>query len=129
MLKHIKKLLVVELQDIPYTTLLAVRTFQNYTANSLMPSWKEHYSDEQVDDLLARLPRSLRDALLPFQIEGVRFGLRRGARCLIADEMGLGKTIQVKSFEILFYLYIKGTFVLQLFCICLCAIRILYMLV
>ncbi|KAK8933688.1 CHD3-type chromatin-remodeling factor PICKLE [Platanthera zijinensis] len=92
--KCLKKLLIVDLKDIPYTTLLAVRTFQTYAASGLVPCWKEHYSEEQVGDLLKRLPVSLRDALLPFQLEGVRFGLRRGARCLIADEMGLGKTIQ-----------------------------------
>ncbi|XP_020593583.1 DNA annealing helicase and endonuclease ZRANB3 isoform X2 [Phalaenopsis equestris] len=93
-LKCIKKSLVVELQEIPYTTLLAIQTFQNYAATGLIPSWKQQYSKEQVDDLLTKLPRSLRDALLPFQMEGVRFGLQRGGRCLIADEMGLGKTIQ-----------------------------------
>ncbi|XP_020688035.1 DNA annealing helicase and endonuclease ZRANB3 isoform X1 [Dendrobium catenatum] len=93
-LKCIKKLPLADLLDIPYTTLLAIRTFKNYAATGLIPSWKEHYSEEQVDGFLTRLPRSLRDALLPFQMEGVRFGLQRGARCLIADEMGLGKTIQ-----------------------------------
>ncbi|XP_018011720.1 SWI/SNF-related matrix-associated actin-dependent regulator of chromatin subfamily A-like protein 1 isoform X2 [Hyalella azteca] len=36
----------------------------------------------------------LRDSLLPYQLDGVRFGLRRGGRVLIADDMGLGKTIQ-----------------------------------
>ncbi|KAK4841748.1 hypothetical protein QYF36_009801 [Acer negundo] len=28
------------------------------------------------------------------ELEGVRFAMRRGGRCLIADEMGLGKTLQ-----------------------------------
>lgn len=37
---------------------------------------------------------SLERALLPFQRQGVRFGLERGGRCLIADEMGVGKTLQ-----------------------------------
>lgn len=37
----------------------------------------------------------LLNSLLPFQLDGVRFGLQRGGRCLIADEMGLGKTLQV----------------------------------
>ena len=45
-------------------------------------------------DPLRRVPRSLRDALLPFQERGVHFGLERHGRCLIADEMGVGKTIQ-----------------------------------
>ncbi|CAL5083902.1 unnamed protein product [Urochloa decumbens] len=51
-------------------------------------------SDEEVDELLKKLPQQVKDALLPFQLEGVRFGLRRRGRCLIADEMGLGKTLQ-----------------------------------
>ena len=50
-------------------------------------------SDEALDPL-HRVPRSLREALLPFQERGVRFALERRGRCLIADEMGVGKTIQ-----------------------------------
>jgi len=38
----------------------------------------------------SRLPAGL----LPYQLEGVRFGTSRGGRCLIGDEMGLGKTLQ-----------------------------------
>ena len=45
-------------------------------------------SDDQVDERLDRLPRTLRDALYPFQLDGVRYGLARGGRCLIADQMG-----------------------------------------
>jgi hypothetical protein len=48
----------------------------------------------EVDERLDRLPRVLRAALYPFQLDGVRFGLARGGRCLIADQMGVGKTIQ-----------------------------------
>ena len=44
--------------------------------------------------LYASLPPRLEAALMPFQREGVRFGLRRGGRALIGDEMGLGKTVQ-----------------------------------
>jgi hypothetical protein len=39
-------------------------------------------------------PQYLREVLLPFQQEGVRFGLHHGGRVLIADEMGVGKTLQ-----------------------------------
>eukprot|EP00927_Polykrikos_kofoidii_P055896 TRINITY_DN50082_c0_g1_i1.p1 TRINITY_DN50082_c0_g1~~TRINITY_DN50082_c0_g1_i1.p1 ORF type:complete len:744 (-),score=119.89 TRINITY_DN50082_c0_g1_i1:433-2433(-) len=35
--------------------------------------------------------------VMPFQKEGIRFGLSRGGRCLLADEMGLGKTVQALS--------------------------------
>ena len=51
--------------------------------------------DDMVDELIGKLPKMLLDALLPFQLDGVKFGLQRGGWCLIADEMGLGKTLQV----------------------------------
>lgn len=45
------------------------------------------------------LPKEVRSrdgdlTLLPYQREGVAFGLRRGGRILFGDEMGLGKTAQ-----------------------------------
>eukprot|EP00397_Hematodinium_sp_SG-2012_P002748 GEMP01002756.1.p1 GENE.GEMP01002756.1~~GEMP01002756.1.p1 ORF type:complete len:1289 (+),score=254.09 GEMP01002756.1:46-3912(+) len=33
-------------------------------------------------------------ALMPYQIEAVKFGIRNGGRVLIGDEMGLGKTVE-----------------------------------
>jgi hypothetical protein len=45
----------------------------------------------------ARLPADLLAALMPFQLEGVRFAVRHGGRVYIGDEMGLGKTIQAIS--------------------------------
>ena len=43
--------------------------------------------EEQVEARLRKMPESLYDALLPFQREGVTFGIRRNARILIADEV------------------------------------------
>jgi SWI/SNF-related matrix-associated actin-dependent regulator 1 of chromatin subfamily A len=40
------------------------------------------------------MPASLRGALMPFQRDGVQYGLARRGRVLIADEMGVGKTVQ-----------------------------------
>ena len=40
------------------------------------------------------LETALGTALMPFQVEGVRFALQQSGRALIADEMGLGKTVQ-----------------------------------
>eukprot|EP00879_Flechtneria_rotunda_P033580 GHRR01037205.1.p1 GENE.GHRR01037205.1~~GHRR01037205.1.p1 ORF type:complete len:626 (+),score=250.64 GHRR01037205.1:205-2082(+) len=37
---------------------------------------------------------TLEQRMMPFQREGVKFGLRAGGRVLIGDEMGLGKTVQ-----------------------------------
>ncbi|XP_067014077.2 SWI/SNF-related matrix-associated actin-dependent regulator of chromatin subfamily A-like protein 1 [Anabrus simplex] len=43
---------------------------------------------------LSRIDPVLLDHLMPFQREGVCFGVSKGGRCLIADDMGLGKTIE-----------------------------------
>lgn len=43
------------------------------------------------------MPPSLAAALMPFQAEGVRYGLERRGRVLIADEMGVGKTVQAMA--------------------------------
>ena len=54
----------------------------------------EDLASAEVDRLYAKIPADVRDAMFPFQREGVRFALRRGGRCLIGDQMGLGKTVQ-----------------------------------
>lgn len=82
-------------QDIPYITRIAVSKMSRpYAEGRWEPCRPEHIPDEEVDKLMGKLPKSLLEVLLPFQFEGVKFGLRRGGRCLIADEMGLGKTLQ-----------------------------------
>jgi hypothetical protein len=48
-------------------------------------------------DMLVPVPSALRAALLPFQREGVQYGLARRGRVLIADEPGAGKTLQVSG--------------------------------
>ncbi|MED6194350.1 hypothetical protein PIB30_027738 [Stylosanthes scabra] len=87
---------ISDVEEIPWNTLKAVETMM--VASGGGGTWKparpEHLTDEQVDDLIAKLPKCLVDALMPFQVDGIRFGLRRGGRCLIADDMGLGKTLQ-----------------------------------
>lgn len=51
---------------------------------------------QQVQNFVASLPESLQESspLLPYQVEGITFGLHRGGRVLLGDEMGLGKTAQ-----------------------------------
>lgn len=86
----------VDFEDIPYVTRRAISVLsRSYAEGRWEPCRPEHLSDEKVDELIRGLPKSLLEVLLPFQVEGVKFGLRRGGRCLIADEMGLGKTLQV----------------------------------
>lgn len=93
-LKCLKRFQGVLLQEIPWKTLAVVQKFSHSFENRWIPCMSNHLTDDEVDVLFEKLPKVLRDALLPFQLDGVRFGLRRGGRCLIADEMGLGKTIQ-----------------------------------
>lgn len=76
------------MQEIPSSTKRIIQNIPRYHVQK----WA---SDEEVHELLKKLPQQIKDALLPFQLEGVMFGLRRRGRCLIADEMGLGKTLQV----------------------------------
>ncbi|XP_068617789.1 SWI/SNF-related matrix-associated actin-dependent regulator of chromatin subfamily A-like protein 1 [Battus philenor] len=43
---------------------------------------------------LTPIESTLRHKLMPFQEDGVRFGVAHHGRCMIADDMGLGKTFQ-----------------------------------
>ncbi|ONM59413.1 uncharacterized protein [Zea mays] len=86
-LKCLKKLPGASVQEIPSSTKRIIQNIPRYHVQK----WA---SDEEVHELLKKLPQQIKDALLPFQLEGVMFGLRRRGRCLIADEMGLGKTLQ-----------------------------------
>lgn len=55
------------------------------------------------ESLMYTLPAVLRDTLLPFQREGVMYGLRREGRVLIADEMGTGKVLRMCCTPVLLY--------------------------
>ncbi|OVA00749.1 SNF2-related [Macleaya cordata] len=93
--KSLKKFRGIELQEIPWKTRHVIQKFlHSFVSERWIPCTPEHLPDDDVDALISKLPKILFDALLPFQLDGVRYGLRRGGCCLIADEMGLGKTIQ-----------------------------------
>ena len=47
-----------------------------------------HYIDKELDEICKK------NNILPFQMEGIRFGISRSGRYLLADDMGLGKTLQ-----------------------------------
>ncbi|XP_057791867.1 uncharacterized protein LOC131008825 isoform X2 [Salvia miltiorrhiza] len=94
-LKSLKNRKDIECEEIPWGTFNVVEKFSHsFIYGRWIPCRPEHLPDEKVDGLISELPIALLNALLPFQLDGVRFGLRRGGRCLIADEMGLGKTLQ-----------------------------------
>ncbi|XP_043725363.1 DNA annealing helicase and endonuclease ZRANB3 isoform X2 [Telopea speciosissima] len=94
-LKCLKSSKGIECQEIPHVTLRAVQSLSDsFVTGRWFPCRPEHLPDDVVDALIGSLPKTLLDSLFPFQLDGVRFALRRGGRCLIADEMGLGKTLQ-----------------------------------
>ncbi|XP_062116619.1 uncharacterized protein LOC133830616 isoform X4 [Humulus lupulus] len=92
-LKCLKSSKNVEVEEIPWATFNVVERL-SHSLERWMPCRPEHFSDEKVNELIGKLPKTLLEALLPFQLDGIKFGLQRGGRCLIADEMGLGKTLQ-----------------------------------
>lgn len=95
-LRSLKSCGGIKYEEIPWGTLNVVEKMSHSSASGKwIPCRPEHLAEEKVNELMQNLPKVLLDTLLPFQLEGVRFGLQRGGRCLIADEMGLGKTLQV----------------------------------
>lgn len=54
-------------------------------------------------DLSDKVDSTLVTALMPFQTEGVCFGISRDGRCLIGDDMGLGKSIQALGIAHYYY--------------------------
>ncbi|RHN66007.1 putative calcium/calmodulin-dependent protein kinase chromatin remodeling SNF2 family [Medicago truncatula] len=83
----------IKVEEIPWSTFNVVEKL-SHLEGRWTPVRPEHLNDDEVDGLIGKLPKSLLDVLLPFQMDGLKFALRRGGRCLIADEMGLGKTLQ-----------------------------------
>lgn len=94
----LKGLSNVEYEQIPWSTRMVLEKFPR-AAESGVLGVPNHITDSEVEQLLLKLPPNLSKTLLPFQKEGVKFGLQRGGRCLFADEMGVGKTIQVSDFN------------------------------
>ncbi|CAA7026960.1 unnamed protein product [Microthlaspi erraticum] len=91
----LKRSKIVQVDEIPWITFSVVEKLSHsFISGKWEPCKPEHFTEEKVEELIGNLPRKLVNSLLPFQLDGLRFGLRRGGRCLIADEMGLGKTLQ-----------------------------------
>ena len=95
----------IEVEEIPWSTFNVVEKL-SHLEGRWTPVRPDHLNDDEVDGLIGKLPKSLLDVLLSFQMDGLRFALRRGGRCLIADEMGLGKTLQVPILCFLHYAWI-----------------------
>ncbi|KAI4457252.1 dna annealing helicase and endonuclease zranb3 family member [Holotrichia oblita] len=73
-------------------------TLQSNVIVTKIPKYALNVCQQQKSDYsqidLSRIDPELVQTLMPFQEDGVRFGIDKGGRCLIADDMGLGKTFQ-----------------------------------
>uniref|UniRef100_A0A2Z5TRI1 Putative SWI/SNF-related matrix-associated actin-dependent regulator of chromatin subfamily A-like protein 1 n=1 Tax=Reticulitermes speratus TaxID=60591 RepID=A0A2Z5TRI1_9NEOP len=71
---------------------VSVSGLPDYVLKTFLKCTHEPEDYRGVD--LSRIDKVLIDSLMPFQREGICFGISRNGRCLLADDMGLGKTIQ-----------------------------------
>ncbi|CAH0564691.1 unnamed protein product [Brassicogethes aeneus] len=85
---HIKdyEMLISKLQVLRAN--LNIDTLPSFVLNCL-----KRKSTSTIGDM-SKIDSELLTSLMPFQIEGVNFGIDKNGRCLIADDMGLGKTFQ-----------------------------------
>ena len=81
------------------SVLRKLQTFKPDIEISPLPNWilrtfmkPRDLTPEQVD--IGGIEPYLYQNLLPFQKEGLKYGVSRHGRVLIADDMGLGKTVQ-----------------------------------
>eukprot|EP00929_Paragymnodinium_shiwhaense_P017545 TRINITY_DN12693_c0_g4_i1.p1 TRINITY_DN12693_c0_g4~~TRINITY_DN12693_c0_g4_i1.p1 ORF type:complete len:843 (-),score=268.70 TRINITY_DN12693_c0_g4_i1:248-2776(-) len=77
---------ITSVEPIPSWALQVVRKTSFVSKSSTTPNSANIGTELQQE----RLPAGL----LPYQLDGVRFGVSKAGRCLIGDEMGLGKTLQ-----------------------------------
>ena len=68
-LRCLKNYQSIEIEEIPWGTLNVIgRLAYSSDEGRWMPCRPEHLSDEKVDELLKKLPKTLLDALMPFQL-------------------------------------------------------------
>lgn len=65
-----------------------------FVLDMLLPKRSADVATSMGEACLLMIEPKLAGALMPFQKEGVYFGIGKRGRCMIADEMGLGKTYQ-----------------------------------
>ncbi|XP_021921060.1 SWI/SNF-related matrix-associated actin-dependent regulator of chromatin subfamily A-like protein 1 isoform X2 [Zootermopsis nevadensis] len=71
---------------------VSVTGLPDYVLKTFRKSSHEPENFKDVD--LSRIDVTLLNSLMPFQREGICFGISKNGRFLLADDMGLGKTIQ-----------------------------------
>ncbi|KAF2582149.1 hypothetical protein F2Q68_00000223 [Brassica cretica] len=76
-LGRLRRSKLVEVEEIPWITFAVVEKLsQSYVSGRWEPCKHEHFTEEKVEEMIGNLPRRLVDSLLPFQVDGLRFGAR-----------------------------------------------------
>jgi SWI/SNF-related matrix-associated actin-dependent regulator 1 of chromatin subfamily A len=96
MLEYIKSIEFVKVEEVPEWVLSCIEARRNDLATSPTQGYSGDLGLKYLTEIsrcsLGGIDRA--SQVLPYQLDGARFGVRRGGRLLIADEMGLGKTLQ-----------------------------------
>ncbi len=85
-LSNSSKSATINVSDVPEW----VRQCFSIISSEFLPTKSFRY----LTDLKSVGKADLADQILPFQLEGLAYGVGKEGRCLIADEMGLGKSLQ-----------------------------------
>ena len=96
MLQYLKTVKFVNIEEVPDWVMKAIEIAEKRDSQT-EPTHSQSDQDLQYVSDMSRVTLQGRERvnqILRYQLEGAKFGLRRGGRCLIADEMGLGKTLQ-----------------------------------
>ncbi|XP_060522006.1 SWI/SNF-related matrix-associated actin-dependent regulator of chromatin subfamily A-like protein 1 [Cylas formicarius] len=81
-------LLLSKLRQLQSHETITIKALPQFVVKCIKSLIKDCDIDKnKIDPVLYR-------TLLPFQMEGLKFGIERSGRCMIADDMGLGKTFQ-----------------------------------
>ncbi|XP_011314127.1 SWI/SNF-related matrix-associated actin-dependent regulator of chromatin subfamily A-like protein 1 [Fopius arisanus] len=75
-----------------FTGHIDVSGIPNFILQTFKSNLEKKSDLKEVD--LSKIDNVLISKLMPFQRDGILFGIEKRGRCMIADEMGLGKTIQ-----------------------------------
>ena len=85
-------------ERIPQRVLASLATAQlddeDFRAGNARMDDEGYARGDDDEDSVSDIPRSIWNALAPFQRYGVSWIVRNNGRALLADEPGLGKTIQ-----------------------------------
>lgn len=84
------------LQDIRmvFGTKIIISSIPSFVLQAFRNNLRKKSEEKLQVSIEGKIDKILLSQLMPFQKEGVMYGIRNNGNCIIADDMGLGKTIQ-----------------------------------